>query len=888
MKESERQTRRRRINTRLRDWGWEVVPYKPDVLPSVYTHHAVEEYPTNTGPVDYALFYKGNIIGVIEAKRLSLGPQNVLVQAQRYARGISHSSFNFRGFKVPFAYSTNGKIIWFQDLREEKGYSRRVSNFHTPEALWEMLQKDIQRSCRWFEENPNQHPKLRYYQIEATRAIEEAISQGKRKILVAMATGTGKTYTMVSQVYRLMKSGVARRILFLVDRRALAAQALLAFKAFEPEPGFKFDQVYEVYSQRFKREDIEGVRGFDPKLLPESYLTHPSPSHAFVYISTIQRMRINLFGREQAFETRDDEPEEEVEAAKLDIPIHAFDVVIADECHRGYTATEEGKWREVLDYFDAITIGLTATPAAHTVAYFGEPVFRYSYEEAVRDGYLVDYDAVAIHSGVRINGIFLREGERVGEIDPETGLEKLDSLEDERFFDASQVEHKITSPDSNRKIIEEVKKYALEHEEKYGRFPKTLIFAVNDLPHISHADQLVRICREVFGRGDDFVQKITGNPTVDRPLQRIREFRNRPKPGIVVTVDMLSTGVDIPALEFIVFLRPVKSRILFEQMMGRGTRRCDDIGKTHFTVFDCFGGTLLEYFKDVSSFTIDPPLKPSRPVQEVIEDIYQNRDREYNIRVLVKRLQRIAKNMSGEAIERFAEFIPDGDMGKFVRNLPRLLKEDFSRTIKLLRNPEFQELLRHYPRAKRSFWVAYDTRDKVTSEEVITDSRGPFSPREYISSFVRFVRENKDRIEAIKILLERPSDWSTEALYELRKVLKANHFSEKNLRRAYHKELADIISLIKHAIIEGPLLTAEERVERAFAKITWGKRFTEEQRRWLELIKAHLVENLAVDERDLDQIPAFSRRGGRRAAEKVFGHKLGELLREINREVAAA
>lgn len=888
MKESERQTRRRRINTRLRDWGWEVVPYKPDVLPSVYTHHAVEEYPTNTGPVDYALFYKGNIIGVIEAKRLSLGPQNVLVQAQRYARGISHSSFNFRGFKVPFAYSTNGKIIWFQDLREEKGYSRRVSNFHTPEALWEMLQKDIQRSCRWFKENPNQHPKLRYYQIEATRAIEEAISQGKRKILVAMATGTGKTYTMVSQVYRLMKSGVARRILFLVDRRALAAQALLAFKAFEPEPGFKFDQVYEVYSQRFKREDIEGVRGFDPKLLPESYLTHPSPSHAFVYISTIQRMRINLFGREQAFETRDDEPEEEVEAAKLDIPIHAFDVVIADECHRGYTATEEGKWREVLDYFDAITIGLTATPAAHTVAYFGEPVFRYSYEEAVRDGYLVDYDAVAIHSGVRINGIFLREGERVGEIDPETGLEKLDSLEDERFFDASQVEHKITSPDSNRKIIEEVKKYALEHEEKYGRFPKTLIFAVNDLPHISHADQLVRICREVFGRGDDFVQKITGNPTVDRPLQRIREFRNRPKPGIVVTVDMLSTGVDIPALEFIVFLRPVKSRILFEQMMGRGTRRCDDIGKTHFTVFDCFGGTLLEYFKDVSSFTIDPPLKPSRPVQEVIEDIYQNRDREYNIRVLVKRLQRIAKNMSGEAIERFAEFIPDGDMGKFVRNLPRLLKEDFSRTIKLLRNPEFQELLRHYPRAKRSFWVAYDTRDKVTSEEVITDSRGPFSPREYISSFVRFVRENKDRIEAIKILLERPSDWSTEALYELRKVLKANHFSEKNLRRAYHKELADIISLIKHAIREEPLLTAEERVERAFAKITWGKRFTEEQRRWLELIKAHLVENLAVDERDLDQIPAFSRRGGRRAAEKVFGHKLGELLREINREVAAA
>ncbi|MBI4641004.1 MAG: DEAD/DEAH box helicase family protein, partial [Candidatus Tectomicrobia bacterium] len=202
----------------------------------------------------------------------------------------------------------------------------------------------------------------------------------------------------------------------------------------------------------------------------------------FIYVSTIQRMCINLFGSDQAFETRQDEPEEEIEATKLNIPIHAFDAIIADECHRGYTAQEESKWREVLDYFDAITLGLTATPAAHTVAYFGEPVFRYGYEEAAGDGYLVDYDPIAVHSGVKINGIFLKEGERVGEIDPETGLEQLDHLEDERIFDASQIEHDITSPDSNRKILEEIKKYALEHEERYGRFPKTLIFAVNDLP----------------------------------------------------------------------------------------------------------------------------------------------------------------------------------------------------------------------------------------------------------------------------------------------------------------------------------------------------------------------------------------------------------------------
>ena len=232
-------------------------------------------------------------------------------------------------------------------------------------------------------------------------------------------------------------------------------------------------------------------------------------------------------------------------------------------------------WRNTLDHFDAIKIGLTATPAAHTMAYFENLVYRYEYERAVREGYLVDYDVVTVKSDVRMNGVFLKEGEQVDQVDPETGARQLDLLEDERTFDATEVERKITAPDSNRKILEEIKRYADEHEREYGRFPKTLIFAANDLPHTSHADQLVDQARDVFGRGDAFVAKITGR--VDRPLQRIREFRNRPNPGIVVTVDLLTTGVDIPDLEFIVFLRPVKSRILFEQMLGRGTRKGEQL-----------------------------------------------------------------------------------------------------------------------------------------------------------------------------------------------------------------------------------------------------------------------------------------------------------------------
>src|SRR5207244_2531399 len=249
---------------------------------------------------------------------------------------------------------------------------------------------------------------------------------------------------------------------------------------------------------------------------------------------------------------------------------------------------------------------------------------------------------------------------------------------------------------------------AVEHEQKYGRFPKTLIFAENDLPHTSHADQLVDSAVDMFGRGQWFVRKITGR--VDRPLQRIREFRNRPEPGIVVSVDLMSTGVDIPDLEFIVFLRQVKSRILFEQMLGRGTRKGERfLDKSHFTIFDCFDGTLLAYFRTATAITAEPPDKPTRSIKEVIDDIWANRDRDYNIRCLVRRLQRIDKEMAGEARELFAAFgIADGDLGHYARELPSNLHRDFTGTMKLLRDAAVQDLLVTYPRPTPSF-IAFAT-----------------------------------------------------------------------------------------------------------------------------------------------------------------------------------
>jgi type I restriction enzyme, R subunit len=569
--------------------------------------------------------------------------------------------------------------------------------------------------------------------------------------------------------------------------------------------------------------------------------------------------------------------------------------VIADECHRGYTAAELSVWRSTLDHFDAIKVGLTATPAAHTAAYFTHKVFEYPYEQAVRDGHLVDWDLVKVRSAVRMQGVFLHEGENVELVDTETGQKHLDQLEDERDFDVTEVERRVTAPESNRKIVEEIARYAAEHEAATGRFPKTLIFAANDLPHTSHADQLVDLARDVFGRGDAFVAKITGR--VDRPLQRIREFRNRPEPMVVVSVDLLTTGVDIPDLEFLVLLRPVKSRILFVQMLGRGTRKGERYpDKEKFTVFDCFDGTLVEYFKQSTDMTADLPAPPGRTIPEIIEAIWRNEDRRYNTVCLVKRLQRVARQMSGEARDLFASYIEAGDVARFARELPRDLLEDFSGTMKLLRDPKFQELLESYPRAKRTFVNAFGYGDTVTSAWLIRDGLGnEHRPEDYLSLFSRFVQENVDQIDAIRILLGRQRGWSAEALLELRTKLKTSeyHFTEANLERAfarsYQKSLVDLISMVKRASDEGsPLLTAAERVDRALARVTAGRVFTAAETLWLDRIREVLRENLSIARTDFDDLPALSHPGGWGAAEKVFGQsRLERLLSDLNEAVAA-
>lgn len=892
MAESERETRRKRIDPRLEAAGWRVLGPGVGTADSTLWPAALAEYPTENGPADYALCASQRIDAVVEAKKVTVGPDGVLTQAERYSHGIDQTPRYQGEFGVPFLYSTNGERILFHDVRSPLSRSREVSGFHTPLALHEMMGRDIDDELARLDFIPMREG-IRPYQVEASEAIEAALAKRARRMLVTMATGTGKTLMTVHEVYRLMRAGIARRVLFLVDRKALAAQAVRTFKSFEAEPGKKFDSLYEVYSQRFQREDFGDDDKFDPTVLPKTHLTEPKSGAAFVYVCTIQRMTINLFGRGAVF---GDEEGLDDDADQLDIPIHAFDLIVADECHRGYSSSEAAIWRKTLDHFDAIKIGLTATPAQHTMAYFENLVYRYDYERAVQEGYLVDYDVVRLKSDVRMNGVFLKEGDVVDTVDPESGQQQFDFLEDERAFDTTEIERRITAPDSNRKILEEIKRYCLDHEGETGRFPRTLIFAVNDLPHTSHADQLVKLARESFDRGESFVTKITGR--VDRPLQRIREFRNRPQPKIVVSVDMLTTGVDIPDLEFLVFLRPVKSRILFEQMLGRGTRRADDLAppKTSFVVFDCFDGTLLEYFRGATDITAEPPKSDTKSIAEIIADIWQNRDRDHNTNRLVKRLQRIDKAMSGDARDDFAAYIPYGDLGAFATTLRAQLRDAFNETMAILRDPGFQDLLVNYKRPERTFLVAPGVVDIVESSWLIRGADGvEYKPEDYLQAFERFVRQNESHIEAVQILLARPQDWSTETLKELRETLaKApQRFTEDTLQRAFeirhHKALVDIISMVKRAAqASASLLTADERVHAAVHAVSSNRALSPDQAKWLDYIRQHLVKNLTIDREDFDDLPIFSNRGGWGRANTTFDNQLTGLLADLNRELVAA
>jgi type I restriction enzyme R subunit len=334
-----------------------------------------------------------------------------------------------------------------------------------------------------------------------------------------------------------------------------------------------------------------------------------------------------------------------------------------------------------------------------------------------------------------------------------------------------------------------------------------------------------------------------------------------------------------------VFLRPVKSRILWVQMLGRGTRKCPEINKTKFVVFDCFDGTLIQYFKNTTDFEIQPPARTPLTLPQIIENIWQNVDRDYHVRVLAKRLRRIEKDMSGEARTEFAKWIPEGDIGAFAGKLSTLIKQDFTTTMKLLRNEDFQRLLLEYQRAYVPFYVAYGAEDHVSSKKV--ERFGKYETAEgYLEAFSRFVKENADKVDALTILLKRPRDWRPKALEDLRRAFVLNQFDERKLQEAHkiasHKALADVISIVKHAATtQEPVLTAEERVNQAMQKLAAKHKFNTEQLQWLSLVREQLIKNLTIDEDDFENTPLLHGRGGTARARQVFG-ELRLLVSQLN------
>jgi type I restriction enzyme R subunit len=368
-----------------------------------------------------------------------------------------------------------------------------------------------------------------------------------------------------------------------------------------------------------------------------------------------------------------------------------------------------------------------------------------------------------------------------------------------------------------------------------------------------------------------------------------RELHNRPNPKIAITVNMLSTGVDIPALEFTIFLRPVKSRIRWEQMLGRGTCLCPDINKSKFVVFDCFDGTLIQYFKNVSSFDFEPPRTTPLTLPEVIENIWQNGDRDYHVPILTKRLLRIDKDMNADARTQFATWILEGDVCRFAKELPQRLRQDFAGTMKLLRDPDFQKLLLEYPRAKRTYLTTIEEKDTVTSQKL--ERYGKFDNAEdYLDAFSEFVKVNADKVAALSVLLQHPKDWRPAVMDELKRTLNRNGFEPEKLQRAHRAKgfnaLADVISIVKHAsTTQAPLLTAEERVNRALDQFLTTNKLTPEQMQWFSLVREHLVKNLSMDEEDFDLTPLLQMRGGRAKALKVFAN-LPVIVAELNEAVA--
>ena len=914
---------RQDIDRQLALCGW-TVQSRSEMNISAATGVAVREFVMLTGEADYLLYAAGKAIGVVEAKPKGHPLIGVETQSAKYVGALPPGVPAHRS-PLPFAYESTGSVTQFTNLLEPDARSRAVFTFHRPEELLRLVDLDAQVRANLRSLPPVDRSKLWEKQGTAIENLEKSLAQNSPKSLIQMATGSGKTYTAVNAAYRLIKFGGARRVLFLVDRSNLGRQTYREFQQFvSPVNGYKFTDEYHV------------------QLLASNTISSTSK----VVITTIQRLYSILKGEQQFDETAEEESLFELDTRLVKeslpvvynerIPIEAFDFLIVDECHRSIYNV----WRQVLDYFDAFLVGLTATPTMQTIGFFNNNlVMEYGHEQAVADGVNVGFDVYRIRTRITEGGATLEgEPERfIPHRDRRTRARRYAELDDDLTYTANQLDRDVVAEDQIRLVVRTFRD-RLFSQIFPGRteVPKTLVFAKDD----SHAEDITRILREEFGKGNDFAQKITYRTTGRKPEELLAEFRNSFNPRIAVTVDMIATGTDVKPLECLLFMRNVKSAGYFEQMKGRGVRVIDPDAlrsvtpdaeaKTHFVIVDAIG--VSEQDK-----TANKPLdrQPSVPLDKVMGLVAAGVVNPDLVSTLASRLARLGRQLTEDQHQQVTDqaggtdlrtltarllgsLDPDAQAGRAREQfkltpdqepteaqLDQVQAKMMAEALKPLHDHKLRDLIVNLKRSHEQVI------DEVSRDELIEagfSASALEKAQALITNFKDFIESHKDELEAIQILYSRPykAGLRYRQVKDLAAALKTPPLAATPDRvwKAYEAAepdavkgkggaaLVDLIALVRHALDpQEPIIpfasTVEERyqlwlTEQGQAGIT----FTAEQREWLDAIKDHIAKSLRIEEDDFDYAP-FNQVGGLGRVHELFGERLPVILDELNRRLAA-
>ena len=881
------------IDQQLRQVGWEAdtenLRFSNGTRPTKGRNLAIAEWPTdstvgNHGRADYALFIGLQFVGIIEAKAEHKDIPSVIdYQGKDYPRNIRVDDAQYQvgswgSYKVPFTFATNGRPyleqyktksgIWFLDLRKPSNVPKALRGWMSPENLLDLLGKDIDAGNRALEQMPfdllrdKDGLNLRDYQLRAIQAAEQTIMDGKNTALLAMATGTGKTRTVLGMIYRFLKTGRFKRILFLVDRTALGEQALDVFKEVKLEDLMPLADIYNIKGledkeiERETRIQVATVQGMVKRILYNDGETMPG--------------------------------------------VNDYDLIIIDEAHRGYLLDKEmgdtellyrdqrdyqSKYRSVIEYFDAVKIALTATPALQTTEIFGQPVFKYTYREAVIEGYLVDHDAPHdLHTKLRDEGIHYQSGDTVTVYDPVTGeITNSELLNDELNFDVEQFNKKVITRPFNEAVLAEIAKdIDPENPDEQG---KTLIYAVDD----QHADMIVDILKNIYaeyGVDNDAIMKITGSVGGGNPKkvqEAIKRFKNERYPSIAVTVDLLTTGIDVPEITNLVFLRRVKSRILFEQMLGRATRLCLKIHKTHFEIYDPVG--VYESLEAVNTMkpVVANPLASFGQLLDGLEVLEDEKQIAYQVDQIIAKLQRKKRKLDGKTMEHFVSMTGGMDPTQFIQQLEQEPPQQARNRI--LAHRDLFELLGETRANGGRPMVISDAPDELVSH---TRGYGTGSrPEDYLDAFADYVKTHINEIAALNIVCTRPKELTRASLKDLRLTLDREGFTTQQLNTAIseltNEEMAaDIISLIRRYAIGSTLISHEARIRRAVDKLKKAHKFTAIEQKWIGRIEKYLIEESVLNVGVFDEDTRFKSAGGFKKLDHIFRNQLESIVLELN------